>query len=67
MKAFVFGLGLVIFSLGLSTVTGYALRWTPLYRWDEGTGMALNTGLTFMLTGLSITILASRSHNHRQP
>lgn len=59
MKSFPFGLGLAVFSLGLSTVIGHALDLTPLYKWgDNPIGMALNTGIAFVLTGAAICSLS---------
>jgi hypothetical protein len=63
MKAFVFGLGVVISFIGLMTIFGYAFKCANLYRWsEESSGMAINTAIGFVIAGLAICILSSRSH-----
>lgn len=61
MKSFTFGLGLAVLFIGITTEVGYALGWSQLYSWDHSIGMAVNTGLGFTLTGLSLCLLSSRS------
>lgn len=62
MRALAFGLAAVVFFLGLATIIGYIIDFDRLYKWDGGTGMALNTGLGFIFTGVCLSLLTSRSH-----
>lgn len=60
MKALIFSIGLAVFSIGLTALTGYGLEEATFYKWNDGVGMALNTAVAFTLTGMALCIIGSR-------
>jgi len=52
--------GVSVFGIGTLTLVGYAMRVTGLYQWDPAAvGMAPNTAVGFILTGIGIAVLGS--------
>lgn len=52
--------GVPIFGIGAATVAGYVGGLVRLYQWDPGAvGMAPNTGIAFVLTGLALSVIGS--------
>lgn len=52
--------GVPTLGIGIATSLGYAVGIVRLYQWDAGAiGMAPNTGIAFVMTGLALSILGA--------
>lgn len=51
-------MGVVVAVIGLQTVVGYIFNEPTAYTWSGPIGMALNTGISFVLTGTAITYIS---------
>lgn len=52
--------GVPTFGIGAATTLGYLLGLVRFYQWDAGAiGMAPNTGLAFVMTGLALSVLGA--------
>lgn len=68
MRLIVLGLGIVILLGGFATLLGYLLDLSRFYQWDSrAVGMAPNTGLLFMFTGLGFIVVANWNWLWRTP
>lgn len=53
-------LGISVFGIGSATLIGYASGFVGLWQWtNNAVGMAPNTGVGFVLSGLSISVIAA--------
>jgi len=50
-------LGLCVLSVGSYSLLGYIAHREDYYRWDSDVGMALNTSILFVITGIVILLI----------